>query len=203
MFVCRGLVTGFCLVLLVAGSVISDDAKTADADPKSKVSLVDVKLAGGALQLQVPADWKQKPLRSRILEREFAVPKSDGDTTDGRLTMMRSGGSVKDNINRWMGQFSQPNGKATKDVAKIMEKKIHGQDAVVVSIPGTYTESMGGGPFAPGKKVKRPDYQMLGGIIQTKASGQYFFKLYGPKKTVAKAEKQFMAMLESVQSTTK
>ena len=115
--------------------------------------------------------------------------------------MMRSGGRVKDNVSRWIGQFSQPDGKATKDVAKVTKKTINGQQATIVDISGTFTERMGGGPFAPGKSVKRDEYRMLGGIIQTKNSGQYFFKLYGPSKTMAIAEKHFKAMLESVEST--
>ena len=115
--------------------------------------------------------------------------------------MMRSGGSLKANVERWILQFSQPDGKSTKEVAKVTNKKINGQDATIVDISGTFSERMGGGPVAPGKTVKRPDYRMLGGIIQTKDAGQYFFKLYGPQKTMAKSEKLFLTMLESVQST--
>ena len=168
------------------------------------VKLVDVTLAGGAIQFKQPEAWKApKAKRSRIIEREFAVPAVDGDKTDGRLTMMRSGGSVQANVNRWFTQFEQPNGKPTKDVAKVSEKKINGQTVTIVDISGTFAERMGGGPFAPGKTIKRENYRMLGGIVQTKASGQYFFKLYGPGKTIEAANKHFLAMLESVESVEK
>ena len=195
------LLTSFCLVLLVASSGAAEEAtETAVKKDKPKVKLASVTLARGAVSLKLPASWEKKNPRSRIVEREFAVPKSKDDKADGRLTMMRSGGSIDLNINRWIGQFSQPDGKSTKDVAKVTKKEINGQAVVIVNISGTFSESMGGGPFAPGKTVKRPDYQMLGGIVQTKGSGQYFFKLYGPKKTIAAAEKGFMAMMESVES---
>ena len=39
---------------------------------------------------------------------------------------------------------------------------------------------------------------MLGAICQTKA-GNYFLKLYGPKKTIAASEKDFRALVESLE----
>ncbi len=39
---------------------------------------------------------------------------------------------------------------------------------------------------------------MLAAIISTEKSGRYFFKLYGPKKTVAAQEDAFRAMIQSL-----
>ena len=218
MIVRRQLMAIFCLAWtmspiasspLNAAEESSKTVKKAENESSDKVAaqqkpeLVEVSLAGKQITLKLPKAWKSKRPRSRIVEREFAVPKVTGDDNDGRLTMMRSGGSIAANVDRWISQFSQPDGKSTKDIAKVTKKKLNDQDAILVNITGTFSESMGGGPFAPGKTVRRSDYQMLGGIVQTKASGQYFFKLYGPKKTMAAAEKQFMAMMESIRSTAK
>lgn len=187
----------------------AEESSTTVKDPKPKsaekpVKLVEVTLAGGAVRIKQPEAWKApKAKRSRIIEREFAVPAVGEDKTDGRLTMMRSGGSVQANVNRWFTQFEQPNGKPTKDVAKVSDKTVNGQAVTIVDISGTFAERMGGGPFAPGKTIKRENYRMLGGIVQTKASGQYFFKLYGPGKTIEAAKKQFLAMLDSVESVDK
>lgn len=182
----------------------AEEQKRAASETPAKTKLVEVSLANGAVSLKLPADWTApEQVRSRIVEREFTVPKADGDQDDGRLTMMRSGGSVKLNVDRWFGQFSQPDGKATKDVAKVLTKEINEQEVTIVDVSGTFSERMGGGPFAPGKTVKREGYRMLGGIVQTKASGQYFFKLYGPAKTIGAAEKDFLNLLESIESTGK
>ena len=82
-----------------------------------------------------------------------------------------------------------------------MEKKeINGQEVVIVDISGTFKDSQGGGPFAPGKIIEREDYRMLGGIVQTKQRGQYFFKLYGPKNTIESAAKSFAKMMDSITS---
>lgn len=201
---CRAIVLLCLIAPALLGQASSTESAETDNSKKTekaqKAKPVDVELARGRVKLQVPDTWKTKAVRSRILEREFVIPKQTGDAQDGRLTMMRSGGSIQANVTRWMGQFTQPDGSDTKDAAKVTEMKVNGQDAVVVNISGTFSESMGGGPFAPGKTVKRENYQMLGGIVQTKAAGQYFFKLYGPKKTIAAAEKDFKKMIESVTS---
>ena len=77
---------------------------------------------------------------------------------------MGAGGSIEDNIDRWLGQFIQPDGKKTKDKAKIDKKKIAGVPVHVVDIAGTYKDTPGG-PFARGKTIDREDYRMLGAII--------------------------------------
>lgn len=199
----RRHITTFALLICFASTPCVFAQATAEADKsdekKKPIKMVDTTLAGGRLKLQVAASWK-KPAkrRSRIIEREFTVPAAKGDKASGRLTMMQSGGSLKQNVERWFGQFKQPDGRATKDVAKVSEKKINGQDVTIVDITGTFKESMGGGPFAPGKTVMREDYRMLGGIVQTKVARQYFFKLYGPKKTITEAEPAFLKMMDSV-----
>lgn len=191
----------------LAATALAQDAATADAkDAAAKakpIKMVPLQLAGGKLPVAVPADWKApKAARSRIIEKEFAVAPTEGDKIPGRLTMMRSGGSLKANIERWFGQFTQPDGKSTKDVAKVTNKKINQQDATIVDISGSFKETMGGGPFSGGKTVVREDYRMLGGIVQTPV-GQYFFKLYGPAKTIAAAEPGFVKMMDSVGGTAK
>ena len=189
----------FVFSLLALAAAVT--AKESDEDKKqSATKMQATTLARGAVTLSVPVHWKAQKLRSRILEREYAIPAAKGDQTAGRLTMMSSGGSVEANVNRWIGQFTQPDGASTKERTKVTDKKINGQEVKIVEISGTFKESQGGGPFAPGRIVERQGYQMLAAIVQTKGHGQYFFKLYGPRKTVASAKKSFMAMMNSVAS---
>ena len=57
------------------------------------------------------------------------------------------GGGVQANVDRWIGQFQQPNGKPSKDVAHMGKKTIHGFNVTTVDVTGTY---MGmGGPMSP------------------------------------------------------
>ena len=158
-----------------------------------------VDAVGGKLKLVAPESWKAGPKRSRILEHEFFAPADAKDADSrARITMMSSGGSIDANIQRWYGQFSQPDGKATKDVAKVEKFDVDGQTVHLVDISGDFTESMGGGPFAPGKKVLRKDHRMLGAIVVSKDVGQYFIKMTGPKAVCEKLADGFKDMLRGL-----
>ena len=144
-----------------------------------------------------PKSWVKKKPRSRIVEHEFGVNAVKGDPADGRLTIMPSGGPIKDNIDRWIGQFSQPDGTATK--AKVTKKKIAGQQVHIVDLQGTYKDAPRG-PFGP--KVDREGYRMLGTIVElsrdAKPMGNYYIKLYGPVKTMKQNEKAYMEFVQSL-----
>lgn len=149
----------------------------------------------GKLALTAPASWTKKDPASRIVEVEFAIPPAKGDETPGRLTAMGAGGSVEDNVNRWVGQFVGPGGSAAKPQRD--KATVSGADVEIIDLSGTYKDSPGG-PFAGGKTIMRENYRMLGAIIQTKDRGNYFLKLYGPKTTIDENAKAFQDMVKSL-----
>jgi hypothetical protein len=151
-------------------------------------------LGGGKLRMKAPATWIRKQPQSTIVEHEFAIPASKGDAADGRLTVMAAGGGVDANIDRWYGQFTQPDGASTRDRAKVKKLKVAGEEVHWVDISGTFKDQRG--PVAPA--VERPKYRMLAAIIATK-SGNYFIKFYGPERTVADNEKAFQAMIDGLE----
>ena len=149
----------------------------------------------GKLALTAPAGWQKKEPASRIVEVEFAIPPVKGDETPGRLTAMGAGGSIDDNVNRWVGQFVGPGGAAAK--AQRDKATVSGCEVEVVDLSGTYKDSPAG-PFAGGKTVLRENYRMLGAIIQSKDKGNYFLKLYGPKATIDANAQGFQEMVKSL-----
>ena len=152
---------------------------------------------GPKLSMAVPKDWEQKPPRVGMIAYEFATPSAEGDDRQGRVTVMAAGGSIEANIQRWIGQFTQPDESKTADKAKTEKKEIAGHKVHLVDIPGTYNESTGGGPFAPGKTVQRPDYRMLAAIVETPGA-VYFIKFYGPAKTVGAQADAFHKMIDGL-----
>ena len=191
------------IVCVGTSHVVAEEAtavKEPDAKAKAKpLKTVDVKMAEGLLKAKLPEAWKQKKVRSPIIELEWAVAPVKGDENPGRLTAMASGGTIKMNVDRWIGQFTQPDGKKTSEVAKISEKKLNEMRVTIVDISGNFKESIG--PPRLRKSVERKDYRMLAARVQAKPFGNraYFIKLYGPQKTMAAAEKPFMAMIDSLQ----
>lgn len=173
---CLGLAA---LALSLASPVRADDRT------------IDMKV----VELKAPEKWVKKQPKNTIISYEYASPRAEGDAADGRLTVMAAGGSIEANIDRWMGQFVQPDGKNTKDVAKTEKKVIGGLDVHIVDISGTFKDSPG--PFAP--SVDREKYRMLAAIVVTKEA-QIFLKFYGPQRTVAAEEEAFEEMIDSLRT---
>jgi hypothetical protein len=152
----------------------------------------------GKITLVAPKDWTKKKPAINFIQYEFAIPKVEGDENDGRVTVMGAGGSVEQNVDRWIAQFQDADGKPlTKEKAKIEKTKIAGLPVHVIDLNGTYKDTAGG-PFAGGKTTLRDDYRMLGVIILGGEEGNYFIKAYGPKKTMAENEKAIMSMVEGL-----
>lgn len=168
------------LLLGATGSACADDAA------------IDM----GDVTFKAPEKWVKKQPKSSIVQYEFHAPKAEGDEADGRLTVMAAGGGIDANINRWIGQFTQPDGKDTKDRAKISKKKVGAVEVHLVDIAGTFKDSPG--PFAPG--VDRERYRMLAAIVVPPKGQQIFLKFYGPQKTIAEQEAAFASLVDNVQS---
>ena len=158
-------------------------------------------LADGRFEMAVPEKWNSKEPKVNIIEYEYEVPASSGDERPGRVTVMGAGGSVEDNVNRWYGQFRQPDESDTSKSAKVEQKKVAAQNVTVVDVSGTYLDKPSG-PFAGGKTIDRENYRMLAAIVETskggKKTGNYFIKLVGPKQTIADNKKAFDKMIDSL-----
>ena len=177
-------------------------AKKTDAAPSSdkksemkSETPLKFTVAQGKYRFTAPGTWESVPPKHRMLEFEIKVPKEKADKRDGRLTIMSVGGSIKANIARWEGQFAQTDGEATK--AKVTETTVQNMKVTMTDISGTYVETMGG-PFSGGKKVKTPDFRVLAAIIETPESGNYFFKLVGPKATIDANQQAFESTIKTL-----
>lgn len=184
----------FC-ILLATSSIIGSSSFAQEARKGSKIEL-----AAGKLVLAPPADWKAVPPRSPIIEYEFMAPKDEPNAEKQvRITLMQATGGIDANVQRWYDQFQQPDGSSTKEKSKLEEFKAVGQKIHFLDIPGTYKDSMGGGPFAPKATVMRENYRMLGAIIQTEKMGDFFLKVTGPKDSVEKQRSGIRKMLEGLE----
>ena len=148
----------------------------------------------GSFGLEAPEDWKAVEPRSSIIAYEYQIAPVKGDQQAGRMTIMAAGGSVEANIERWFGQWRQPDGKSTKERAKVTKKKVAGQTVHLVDVAGTYLDQRG--PFS-GKATPREKYRMLAAILETREAN-FFVKFYGPEKTMATNEEAFEKMVDSL-----
>ena len=149
------------------------------------------------LTFAAPAGWKTVPTSSSMRVAQFTLPRAAGDAADAELVVYYfggSGGTVEANIERWLGQMQQPDGKPSKAVAKRDSRTINGLKVTLVDVGGTYVAEM-----TPGARERHnsPNFRLRAAVIET-SNGPYFIKLTGPAKTVAASEKSFEAFLASV-----
>jgi hypothetical protein len=173
--------------------VRADDKTPAEDD-------LNFDLAAGRLKLTAPEGWLRKKPANNIIEHEFQVPASEGDERPGRMTVMSAGGTIDANIDRWIGQFSQPDGSSTKDKTKQEKLTVAGQEITLIDISGTYDDRP---PVASGG-VKRENYRLLGAIVATKDgkknTGHYYVKFVGPSQTVEDHAEGFKKMLDGLKA---
>jgi hypothetical protein len=153
--------------------------------------------ASGALKFKAPADWTVQPTTSSMRVAQYALPKAAGDAEDGELVVYffgGTGGSVDANIERWVGQMQQPDGKSSKDVARRSDRKVNGLAVTLLDIAGTYTAEVRPGSA---ERHNKPGYRMRTAVVTT-PKGPYFVKAVGPAKTIERWNKTFEAFIDSM-----
>ncbi|MBI3891303.1 MAG: hypothetical protein HY303_07210 [Candidatus Wallbacteria bacterium] len=163
------------------------------AAPALKNGVLDL----GEVSFAAPKDWAIEQPSSKMRKAQFKLPRAEGDSADGELAIFYFGpqsGSLEDNVQRWYGQFEQPDGSSTEKAAKREKAKAGSLDVTLIDLKGTMKASMmGGSPEA------HPNYRMLGAIAET-PSGNWYSKATGPVKTIEAASKAFREFALSVKA---
>jgi hypothetical protein len=157
-------------------------------------------LFAGSLTYVTPQGWQQRPSASSMRVAEFALPRAAGDSEDAQLVLYYfggSGGSVDANLQRWLGQMQQPDGKPSSEVAKKESRTVNGLKLTLLDVSGTYVAET-----APGsaERLNKPGFRLRAGVVET-ANGPYYIKLTGPAKTIAKWERAFEEFVGSLNAT--
>ena len=151
----------------------------------------------GALKFDAPAGWVSKPPASSMRVAEFTLPKATGDTEDATLGIFYfggQGGSIDANLDRWIGQMAQPDGRPSKPLAKTTKFTSRGLAITLVDLTGTYVAEVSPGSS---ERFNQPGFRLRAAVVETK-EGPYFVKLTGPEKTVARWDESFMTFLKSL-----
>ena len=124
------------------------------------------------------------------------VPRASGDAEDAELGVFYfgpgQGGGIEANVDRWVKQFTD----IKPDQVKREDRTANGLLTHIVQVEsGTFNANV----MSKGPEKLKTNYALLGAIVEA-PSGAYFFKLTGPKATVAKAKKSFYTLLDSVKS---
>jgi hypothetical protein len=168
--------------------------------PLSLVALLTIFPASSAATLKytAPAGWTVKPPASSMRVAEFTLPKAPGDKDDASVVVYffgaNGGGGVQANLDRWISQMSQPDGRASKDLAKTATMTVHGLKVSTVDVSGTFVAEMSPGAT---EHFNYPGWRLRAAVVET-AGGAYYVKLTGPAATVAQNEAAYTAFLQSL-----
>ena len=149
------------------------------------------------LRYETPDGWVERRPESPMRVIEFQLPRVPGDAEDAELVAFYfggSGGSVEANLERWIGQMEQPDGRSSFEVASTIGFEANGLAVTVLDVAGTYVA-----PVSPASDTRfnKPRFRLLAAVVETSV-GPYFFKLTGPTRTIARWDQPFGAFLRSV-----
>lgn len=137
----------------------------------------DVNLRG--LKLQIPESWNAQKPSNRLRLAQYEVPAAEGVKGSTEFVVFPPfGGSIDDNLGRWINQFDTTGGKLTTIQGKSAQGAYY-----LLDISGTYKKP-DGPPFLR-KTIDAPGHRMLAIILSVPEKGNFFLKMVGPEKTVA------------------
>ena len=160
------------------------------------VALVVGAAEQGALTFDTPDGWQRADTRSTMRVAQFVLPRADGDAEDAELIIYffgGAGGSVEANLDRWLGQMSQPDGRASRDAATTRTFDANGLPTTLLDVTGTYVAEIR--PGSP-EQYHKPGFRLQAAVVAT-PGGPYFVKLTGPERTVARWDASVTSFLES------
>jgi hypothetical protein len=134
----------------------------------------------GELSYKIPDGWKKETPSGSMRKAQYRLPGVDG-LKDAELAVFvfpGGGGAVEANINRWISQFTQPDGSDSMERAEIKQVKSHGLPVTLIYITGTHLKGTMGGP-----KTELNNYAMVAAIVET-STDPWFFKTIGPQVTI-------------------
>src|SRR6266850_3273789 len=113
----------------------STAAQSSTSSPQSNVA--------GELRTKVPEGWTTEKPTSDMRVAQYKLPKAEGDGEDALLVLyyfgQGQGGPAQANIDRWINQIKQPDGRPSKDLAKTGTLTVNGLPVNTVDVTGNYS----------------------------------------------------------------
>jgi len=163
--------------------------------PPSHVSGEIKHIDVGGLTFEAPEEWEYQHSTYPMRRAELGVRGEDG--TAGLVVYFfgnQGAGSSQANIDRWVGQFKNPDGSAITAPAPA-KRKIAGFQTTQVEVAGTYVGGMGAGSTQAAQG--QPGQRMIATIVDT-PSGPFYFKFLGADKTVTENRRALEGLLASM-----
>ena len=156
--------------------------------PQETLASPAVKLE--TMELTAPEGWIRKQPRTGMVLAEFTLPHAEGDTEDGRLTVMAIGVTVEQIVSIWKSGFV-----GTPRNESVEQLDLGTTKATIIDLAGSHS----GGSAMMGMSAAGPptEKRLLGAIFRVDGH-QFSIKALGPEKTMAAQAENFTAFLKSL-----
>jgi len=198
----------FLVASTLAAAVAAQDPKPQELPPGHPQMTVPPASTGGlpavpegsgtgekGLTWKVPEGWTAEAPSSSMRRAQYRVA---GEAGDGECVVYYfgpgQGGGARANVERWAGQFTQPDGGSSLEKASIRELEVEGMPVTTIEVTGTYAGSMTMRGAAQGQE---PGQMLLGAVVEG-PDANWFFKLTGPEATLTGQRDAFAAMIGSL-----
>lgn len=146
-----------------------------------------VEFTVGEFTFSRPAEWRWVASNSPMRKAQMAVGDASGAVGDVVFFHFGpgQGGSVEDNVKRWLGQFEKADSSASRS------EEVNGRKITFVEASGTYMSGMPGTPATP-----MEGFAMRAAILES-AGGDVYVRFTGPAALVTGAAGAFEEMVKS------
>ena len=168
----------------------------APAAPPAPAAAAATPASTGELRFAAQPGWVTETPTSSMRKAQFRLPGAEG-SADASLVVYYfgagGGGGIEANLERWAGQFEQPDGSDSRAAMKSSKRKVNGIDVTDVALGGTYVAETSPGS---GERVREEGWRMLASILEAPA-GAHYVKLVGPAATVARWEASYKSFIDA------
>lgn len=152
----------------------------------------------GSLRFPAQAGWVVETPTSSMRKAQYRLPGATGPEGDASLVVYHfgpgGGGGIEANLERWAGQFEQPDGSDSSAVLRRATRTVNGLARTEVELAGTYVAETSPGS---GERVRQEGWSLLAAILEA-PGGAYYVKLVGPLATVERWRTSYRSFLDGV-----
>ena len=155
-----------------------------------------VEIAG--ISFTPPSQWKDLGAsKMRVADYTFGPLEPDKDSSTLAVFFFGKdqGGTIEDNIERWINQTALPDGRDAHTGNIQYKLEVDGMTVHILSIYGFYQAPVGD-PMSR-EKINKENYRFVGAVVEA-PGGNLFFKLTGPDYTARIMIEGFMPMIKAI-----
>jgi hypothetical protein len=185
-----------CLPVIVIVGACGGDQQEIPSQMQVAPIPADTGIGKTALTWTPPSDWISEPPSSSMRRAQYRVSGVGGEAECVVFYFgPGQGGDAKANVVRWADQFTQPDGRPSRELLVTQEIEANGIRVLMSEVTGIYS----GGMAMAGQRETLPGYMLLGAVAAG-PDANWFFKFTGPQATIEAEREAFETMIRSLQT---